>query len=88
VPKEGEGKSLTTSRLEKAGVAAHTQQPGAGKPVKVAVGGKLHRRGGKTHFPNEMKINTQARESGCSVTCPSVLGKGKACSSGSHTGEL
>jgi hypothetical protein len=27
---------------------------GAGKLVKVAVGGKLHRRGGKTHFPCEM----------------------------------
>jgi hypothetical protein len=27
---------------------AHTQQPGAGKLVKVVVGGKLHRRGGKT----------------------------------------
>jgi hypothetical protein len=33
--------------LEKAGAAAHTQQPGAGKLVKVAVGGKLHRRGGR-----------------------------------------
>jgi hypothetical protein len=39
---------------EKAGVAAHTQQPGVGKLVKVAVGGKLHRRGGKAHFPHEL----------------------------------
>jgi hypothetical protein len=31
-----------------------TQQSGAGKLVKVAVGGKLHRRGGKTHFPCEL----------------------------------
>jgi hypothetical protein len=44
----------TTSRLEKAGAVAHNQQPGAGKHVKVAVGGKLHRRGGKTHFPGEL----------------------------------
>jgi hypothetical protein len=56
----GEGQSLTTSQLENAGVAAHAQQPRAGKLVKVAVGGKLHRRGGKTHFPCELKINTQA----------------------------
>jgi hypothetical protein len=33
-----------------AGAAAHTQQSGAGKLVKVAVGGKLHRRG-KDPFP-------------------------------------
>jgi hypothetical protein len=31
-----------------------TQQSGAGKLVKVAVGGKFHRRGGKTHFPHEL----------------------------------
>jgi hypothetical protein len=47
-------KSLTTSRLEKAGVVAHAQQPGVRKLVKAAVGGKLHRRGGKTHFPLEL----------------------------------
>jgi hypothetical protein len=41
-----EGKSLTTSLLEKAEVVAHTQQPGAGKLVKVSVVGKLNRRGG------------------------------------------
>jgi hypothetical protein len=48
------GESLTTSWLEKAGAAAHTQQPGTGKLVKVAVGGKLHRRGGKNHFTCEL----------------------------------
>jgi hypothetical protein len=46
-----EGKSLT-SQLEKAGVVA--QQPGVGKLVKVVVGGKLHRREGKAHFPHEL----------------------------------
>jgi hypothetical protein len=50
----GKGKSLTISQLEKAGAAAHAQQPGAGKLVKVAVGGKLHRRRGKTHFAREL----------------------------------
>jgi hypothetical protein len=34
-----------------AGAGARTQQPGARKLVRVAEGGKLHRRGGKTHFP-------------------------------------
>jgi hypothetical protein len=50
----GKGKSLTTSLLKKAGVAAHAQQPGAGELIKVAGGGKLHRREGKTHFPREL----------------------------------
>jgi hypothetical protein len=36
------------------GAAAHAQQSGAGKLVKAVVGGKLHRRGGKTHFPREL----------------------------------
>jgi hypothetical protein len=49
-----EGKSLTTSQLEKAGAVSHAQKSGAGKLVKVAVGGKLHRRGGKTHFSCEL----------------------------------
>jgi hypothetical protein len=40
--------------MEKAGAAAHAQQPGMGKLVKVAVGGKLHRRRGKGHFPCEL----------------------------------
>jgi hypothetical protein len=34
--------------------AAHTQQSGAGKLVKAALGRKLHRRGGKTHFPHKL----------------------------------
>jgi hypothetical protein len=38
--------------LEGVGVCA--QQPGAGKLVREAEGGKLHRRGGKTHFPREL----------------------------------
>jgi hypothetical protein len=33
--------------MEKAGVVAHAQQPRVGKLVKVVVGGKLHRRGGR-----------------------------------------
>jgi hypothetical protein len=32
----------------------HAQQPGGGKLVKVVEGGKLHRRGEKTHFPLEL----------------------------------
>jgi hypothetical protein len=44
VPKGGEGKSHT-SQLEKAGVAAHTWQSGAGKLVKVVKGGKVPRGG-------------------------------------------
>jgi hypothetical protein len=58
VPKEGRGNPSQnckeTSWLEKAEVVAHTQQPGVGKLVKVAVGGKLYRRGGKTHFACEL----------------------------------
>jgi hypothetical protein len=40
--------------MEKAGVAAQAQQPGAGKLVKVVVGGKLHRTGGQIHFICEL----------------------------------
>jgi hypothetical protein len=40
--------------MEKVGGAAHIQQPLGEKLVKVAVVGKLHRRGGKTHFPREL----------------------------------
>jgi hypothetical protein len=54
VPKSGGGESLTTSWLEKAGKAAHAQKSGAGKLIKVAVGGKLHRREEKTHLPCEL----------------------------------
>jgi hypothetical protein len=68
-------------------VVAPAQQPGAEKLIKVAVGRKLHRRGGKAHFPRELKINTLAGESGCSATSLSVLGKGKACTSDGPTQE-
>jgi hypothetical protein len=38
-----------------AGAAAlPSNQEQAGKLVKVAVGGKLHKRGGKTHLPHEL----------------------------------
>jgi hypothetical protein len=37
-----------------AGAGARAQQPGAGKLVRVAEGGKFHRRGRKTHFPHEL----------------------------------
>jgi hypothetical protein len=37
-----------------AGAVAHAQQSGAGKLVKAAVGGKLHKRRRKTHFPCEL----------------------------------
>jgi hypothetical protein len=37
-----------------AGAGTHAQQPGAGKLVRVVEGGKLHRRGGKTHFSREL----------------------------------
>jgi hypothetical protein len=36
------------------GVGACAQQPGAGKLVREVERGKLHRRGGKTHFPREL----------------------------------
>jgi hypothetical protein len=37
-----------------AGAGVHAQQPGAGKFTRVVEGGKLHRRGGKIHFPHEL----------------------------------
>jgi hypothetical protein len=37
-----------------AGAAAHAQQSGVEKLVKAVMGGKLHKRGGKTHFPCEL----------------------------------
>jgi hypothetical protein len=36
------------------GAGVHTQQPGTGKLVRVAEGGKRHRRGGKTHLQSEL----------------------------------
>jgi hypothetical protein len=37
------------------GVVVCAQQPGVGKLMRVAEGGKLHRREGKTHFPCELR---------------------------------
>jgi hypothetical protein len=45
------------------GVGACVQQPGVGKLVRVVEGGKLHRRGGKTHFSHELKTNMVAGRS-------------------------
>jgi hypothetical protein len=54
VPKRGEGE-IPHKKLAGEGRSGRpTQLPGVGKFVKVAVGGKLHRRGGKTHFPREL----------------------------------
>jgi hypothetical protein len=54
VLKEGGGEVPHNKLAGEGRSGAHAQQPGAGKLVKVAVGGKLHRRGGKTHFPHEL----------------------------------
>jgi hypothetical protein len=45
------------------GAAARAQQPGVGKLMRVAEGGKLHRRGGKTHLPHELQTNMPASRS-------------------------
>jgi hypothetical protein len=50
----GKGKIPHNKPSKKARVGVHAQQPGAGSLVKVVVEGKLHRRGGKTHFPHEL----------------------------------
>jgi hypothetical protein len=47
-------KKTSQAGLERAREGARAQQPGAGKLVRVAQGGKLHRRGGKTHFLLEL----------------------------------
>jgi hypothetical protein len=36
------------------GAGMRAQQPGVGKVVRVVEGEKIHRRGGKTHFPREL----------------------------------
>jgi hypothetical protein len=36
------------------GVGVHAQQPGVRKLVRVAEGGKIHRKRGKTHFLREL----------------------------------
>jgi hypothetical protein len=47
-------KQAGLAREPLAGAGVHAQQPGAGKLGRVAEGGKLHRRGGKNHFPHEL----------------------------------
>jgi hypothetical protein len=37
-----------------AGVGVHAQKPEVGELLRVAEGGKLHRKGGKTHLPCEL----------------------------------
>jgi hypothetical protein len=58
VTKRGEGQSPTELYINKTAgegrSSGTTQQPGAGKLAKLVVGGKLHRRAGKAHFPNEL----------------------------------
>jgi hypothetical protein len=63
--------------LEKAGATAHPQQPGAGKLVKAAVGGKLHRRAGKTHFPVSCKQTRRPEKAGAVSPPPVCLERGK-----------
>jgi hypothetical protein len=50
------------------------QQPGAGKLVRVVEGEKLHKRGGKTHFPVNCKQTW--RPAGAAAP-PSKSGAGK-----------
>jgi hypothetical protein len=56
--KAGEGNPSQNCNINKPGLAGEkrveAQQPGAGKLVRVVEGGKLHRRGEKTHFPCEL----------------------------------
>jgi hypothetical protein len=47
-------KQARQARKDLAGVGVRAQQQGVGQLVRVAEGGKLHRRGGKTHFPCEL----------------------------------
>jgi hypothetical protein len=47
-------KQARQAREALVGAGACAQQPGMGRLVRVAKGGKLHRRGGKTHFPQEL----------------------------------
>jgi hypothetical protein len=54
VPKGGRGNPPWNKMAGEGRSGGTAQQPGAGKLVKAAVGGKLHRRGGKAHFPCEL----------------------------------
>jgi hypothetical protein len=47
-------KQARQAREALAGAGARTQQPGVGKLGRVVEGGKLHRRGEKTHFSHEL----------------------------------
>jgi hypothetical protein len=82
------GKRILPGNVNKQVGWAGEAPAGAGKLVKVAVGEKLHRRGGEDPLP----MRTVNKHAGLrkQVQChhPSVLGKGKACSRGSHTGEF
>jgi hypothetical protein len=59
------------------GAEACTQQPGAGKLVRVEERGKLHRRGGKTHFPLTVNKHASHQEQ---QHCPAIRSE-KACKS-------
>jgi hypothetical protein len=54
VPKRGEGEIPHKLAGKGRRGGSTCPAPGAGKLVKVTVGGELHRRGGKTHFPCEL----------------------------------
>jgi hypothetical protein len=47
-------KQAALAREPLAGAGPRAWQPGEEKLVRVAEGGKLHRRQGKTHFPHEL----------------------------------
>jgi hypothetical protein len=58
------------------------------KTCKSGGGRKTPQERGEDPLPMWAVNKMQAWESRCSVTSPIVLGKGKACSRGLHTGEL
>jgi hypothetical protein len=56
-------KQADLAREPLVGAGASAQQPGVEKLVRVVEGEKLHRRGGKTHFPRELQTNMAAGRS-------------------------
>jgi hypothetical protein len=60
-----------------AGAAEHAQQAGAGKLIKVAVGGKLHRRGGKTTSHMSCKETCRPEKAGAVSPPPVCMERGK-----------
>jgi hypothetical protein len=62
---------------EKAGALAHAQEPGVGKLVKVPVGGKLHRRGGRPTSHMNCKQTCQPEKVGAVSPPPVCLERGK-----------